>query len=107
MPVKLPSKQPTDPRLLSLLHRMAANRGTILLTDEEYAEIEHEPYFSDAEQRRLFRVDTGGEWSTGAVLFMTRAGAALVAPPSETRFWRRIEELFRRSMGGDGSTGDL
>ncbi len=102
MPVNLPSRQATDPRLLSFLAQLAGSDGRLCLSDEEYDSLEDEHFFQDAERRRLVSIDQGGEWSTGAVVSITRDGRQLIGQSAPENLWRRLEVMLRRIGGADG-----
>ena len=102
MPVNLPQKQPTDPRLLALLSQIAAD-GRIALSEEEYEVLEEERFFQDGLRRDLVSIDCGGEWSTGAVISITRHGRLLIGQPRPESLWKRLEMMFRHRIGGADS----
>jgi hypothetical protein len=102
MPVNLPLKQATDPRLLSFLAQIAGSEGRICLSDEEYEMLEGKHFFQDAWRRRLISIDGGGEWSTGAVVSITREGRIMIGEPAPESLWRRLEVMLRRIGGADG-----
>ncbi|AYD02297.1 hypothetical protein NCHU2750_29120 [Neorhizobium sp. NCHU2750] len=103
MPVKLPQTEPIDPRLLSFLGQVAVNRGHLLLCEEDYEILEDESFFRDAARRGLVTVDQGGEWSSGAIISITRHGRALIGEPERQGFWKRLELMFRQRSGGTGA----
>lgn len=100
MPVDLPRKQPTDPKLLSLLAAIARSDGRLCISDDEYGKLEDESFFRTAERSRLVRIDHGGEWMDGAVISITRAGRLLIGDVAPENIWRRLELMLRRSIGG-------
>ncbi len=103
MPVNLPQKPPTDPRLLSLLGNIADHSGRLCLPEDEYERIEEEAFFQDAARNNLVNIDLGGEWSTGAVISITRQGRLMIGSQEPEGLWKRIEGLFRRRIGGADS----
>lgn len=101
MPVNLPQKAPIDPRLLTLLGHIAENSsGRLCLSDDEYEFLEEEAFFLDATRNDLINIDHGGEWSTGAVISITRQGRLIIGSPEPESIWKRLEGMFRRRIGG-------
>jgi len=100
MPVDFPKKPPTDPRLLTLLGHIAENSGRLCLSEDEYEFLEEENFFQDAARKNLINIDHGGEWSTGAVISITREGRLMIGAPEPESIWKRLEGLFRRRIGG-------
>lgn len=100
MPVNLPQKPPRDPRLLSLLGHIAESSGHLCLSEDEYEFLEEEQFFQDAARNKLISIDHGGEWSTGAVISITRQGRLIIGLPEPESIWKRLEGLFRRRIGG-------
>jgi hypothetical protein len=100
MPVNLPQKPPTDPRLLTLLGHIAENSGRLCLSEDEYEFLEAETFFQDAARNMLITIDHGGEWSTGAVISITREGRLMIGSPEPESIWKKLEGLFRRRIGG-------
>jgi hypothetical protein len=102
MPVNLPQKRAIEPMLLSFLAQIAGSDGRLCLSDEEYETLEGRHFFRDAWRRRLISIDEGGEWSTGAVISLTREGRILIGEPAPESLWRRLEVMLRRIGGADG-----
>jgi hypothetical protein len=102
MPVNLPRKQATDPRLLSFLSQISIRNGRLSVSEEEYESLEGEHFFQDAERRRLVSVDQGSEWSVGAVISITRDGRLLIGETTPESLWRRLEMMLRRIGGAGG-----
>lgn len=101
MPVNLPQKPPIDPRLLTLLGHIAETpSGRLCLSDDEYEFLEEEAFFLDAARNDLINIDHGGEWSTGAVISITRQGRMMIGAREPESIWKRIEGVFRRRIGG-------
>ncbi len=100
MPVNLPQKPPIDPRLLTLLSQIAESSGRLGLSEDEYGLLEEESFFQDAARNDLISIDHGGEWSTGAVISITRQGRLMIGSPQPESIWKRLEGLFRRRIGG-------
>ncbi|TNM62548.1 hypothetical protein [Aliirhizobium smilacinae] len=100
MPVNLPQKPPTDPRLLTLLGHIAESSGRLCLSEDEYEFLEEESFFQDAARKNLISIDHGGEWSSGAVIAITRQGRLMIGYPEPENIWKRLEVLFRRRTGG-------
>lgn len=100
MPVNLPQKPPTDPRLLTLLGHIAESSGRLCLSEDEYEFLETETFFRDAARNKLITIDHGGEWSTGAVISITREGRLMIGSPVPESIWKKLEGLFRRRIGG-------
>lgn len=96
LPVNLPPKPSTDPRLLALLSQIAGTSGHICLAEDEFDALEREHYFRDAAHRRLLRVDEGGEWSTGTVISITREGRMLIGELPPVSLWKRLGLALRR-----------
>lgn len=100
MPVNLPQKSPIEPRLLTLLGHVAESSGRLCLSEDEYEFLEAETFFQDAARNKLITIDHGGEWSTGAVISITREGRLMIGSPEPESIWKRLEGLFRRRIGG-------
>lgn len=101
MPVNLPQKPRIDPRLLTLLGHIAeSSSGRLCLSDDEYEFLEEELFFQDAARNKLISIDHGGEWSTGAVISITREGRLMIGLPEPENIWKKLEGLFRRRIGG-------
>ncbi|WJH40879.1 hypothetical protein N7E02_10025 [Aliirhizobium terrae] len=63
--------------------------------------LEDKHFFQDAWRRRLISIDEGGEWSTGAVISITREGRIVIGEPAAESLWKRLEVMLRR-IGGVG-----
>ncbi len=83
-----------------LLGRVAESSGRLSLPEDEYETLEEELFFQDAARNNLISVDRGGEWSTGAIISITRQGRLLIGAPEPESIWKRLEGLFRRRIGG-------
>lgn len=103
MPVNLPQKPPTDPRLLTFLGKIAENSGRLCLSEDDYELMEEELFFQDAARKNLISIDHGGEWSSGAVVSITRQGRLMIGYPVPETIWKRVEILLRRRIGGADS----
>jgi hypothetical protein len=106
MPVSLPDREPTDPRLLALLQQIANTDGALALFDEEVAALERQGILEKAERNGLIRVDQGGEWTTGGVLFITNRGLSSIGlqpKPGPFRQASRFLDQALRRFGGRAS----
>lgn len=84
MPVSLPKNYSADDGVLLLLRTIAAaDGGALLVSEEEFAALEHDGALPRAERRGFVRVDEGGEWTVGAVLAITPAGRSAVGLETE------------------------
>lgn len=55
--------------------------GTILLTSDELESLETGPGFTKAWQRDLVRIDAGGEWCEGGIVYLTKSGRSFFKAP--------------------------
>lgn len=106
MPVSLPDKAPVDPRLLSLLQQIATADGALALFDEEIAVLERQGLLEKGENEGFIRVDQGGEWTTGGVLFITNRGLAALGMQPRPSLWKQVTrslDYVLRRRGGRAS----
>jgi hypothetical protein len=61
-------------KVLSLLRTIDLADGALLVSDEELAALEEEQFFIYASKQKLIRLDFGGEWTSGGVIFITSKG---------------------------------
>ena len=52
--------------------------GRILLTSDELESLETDPSFTKAWQRDLVRIDAGGEWCEGGIVYLTKSGRSFL-----------------------------
>jgi hypothetical protein len=96
VPVSLPRRQSADPRLLALLGNIAAMDGSICFAEHEFAALEQEDYFRNAERDRLIHIDEGGEWTVGTVVSITQQGRQVIGELPTPSLWKRLGLAFRR-----------
>ncbi|MDE1159198.1 MAG: hypothetical protein PW791_13200 [Neorhizobium sp.] len=100
MPVSLPDREPTDPRMLALLQQIANADGALALFDEEITALERQGLIEKAENDGLIRIDQGGEWTSGGVLFITNRGLVAIGlqprPGVMKQASRFLDQALRR-----------
>ena len=79
-----------DPKVLSLLSNVDRADGALLISDEELAVLEEQQFFIYASEKKLIRLDFGGEWTSGGVIFITSKGKLYLGKPQKQPSWRKL-----------------
>lgn len=64
--------------LVQFLARIDTAGGTIALTSDELECLEADACFTNAWRLDLVRIDAGGEWSEGGIVYLTKKGQSFL-----------------------------